>query len=228
MEKITNFNNQTAGRDKLARLLQYLSRLIWHYMQKRSYNKKSIETLKTLEYTFGNFRKLLRLGRCFDTLHSALKSLHYKETLVRLTCTFSKIAHAFYLLCDHVVWAGRTGVADIDTDRWSYNANRYWLLSIYCNLIRDAYEIFKLIQLHNQNCSSSKRSVMRKTHVTNLIISNKEVAIDTLKNACDVLIPLTALGFVKLSPGATGLLGVISSIAGIVTIVDPFSKLAPS
>lgn len=243
MDTITKLNSQTIGRDKLARLIQYLSRAIWHYMQQRNYNKKSIETLKSLEYTFGTFRKLLRLGRCIDVLYSALSTLHYAEPVVRFTSTLSRITNALYLLCDHVLWAARAGVADINTDRWGTTANRYWLFSIYCNLIRDIYEIIRIISLRNNRANNSKYglkklcdnsgyacSIYRSINMSifKIIIEHKDVALDTLKNSCDVLIPLTTLGFIKLSPGTIGVLGTISSIASIITLIDPLSKLTPS
>ncbi|XP_075216010.1 peroxisomal biogenesis factor 11ab isoform X3 [Lycorma delicatula] len=154
METIVKLNNQTLGRDKLARLIQYLSRVVWHYMEQRNANKKSVEKLKQIEYTFSTFRKILRLGRCIDVLYSSLTTINYTEPMVRLTSTLSKITNGLYLLCDHVLWAARAGLADINTAEWGTTANRYWLFSIYCNLIRDVYEIFRIISLYNNKVYS--------------------------------------------------------------------------
>ena len=39
------------------------------------------------------------------------------------------------------------------------------------------------------------------------------------------MIPLTALGYTRLSPGAIGFLGMISSLAGLLTLIDPHAQL---
>ncbi|GLH12676.1 Peroxisomal membrane protein 11B, partial [Gryllus bimaculatus] len=110
MEIVVKLNNQTAGRDKLVRLFQYASKVAWHFMQEKRLSRQTIDRLKNLEYTFSSFRKLLRLGRFLDTLYGALSTLHYPDLTIRITCTLSKITNALYLLADHILWIGRTGL----------------------------------------------------------------------------------------------------------------------
>lgn len=57
---------------------------------------------------------------------------------------------------------------------------------------------------------------------------NKGVVIDTVKNVCDFFIPFTALGYVKLTPGTVGWLGTVSSLMGLIVLVEPLAKLSPS
>lgn len=52
--------------------------------------------------------------------------------------------------------------------------------------------------------------------------------VDTLKNTCDLFIPMAALGYVRLSPGTVGMLGVVSSVAGIAALINPMYKLCPA
>lgn len=61
------------------------------------------------------------------------------------------------------------------------------------------------------------------------INAHQAVVLDTLKNACDFFIPFTALGYTKLTPRTIGLLGVVSSVAGLIAILQPTTaKLVPS
>lgn len=60
-----------------------------------------------------------------------------------------------------------------------------------------------------------------------LLYAHRDIVIDTVKNFCDVFIPLTALGYTNLTPRTIGILGVISSIAGLITILEPSTKLMP-
>lgn len=160
---------------------------------------------------------VLRLGRCLDVLYSALSSIHYPDLTLRVTLTLSKIANSLYLLADHILWFGRTGLVNVDGDRWNRVANKYWLYSITMNLARDVYEIMRIL---------NRRGRRQKT--INVVLEHREIVIDTLKNGCDFLIPLAALGYIRLNAGVIGLLGVISSLAAIVSLVDPLSRLTPT
>ncbi|CAH0401379.1 unnamed protein product [Chilo suppressalis] len=238
MDIIIKVNNQSNGRDKIARLFQYTSRLVWHQLEARNANKYSVDRIKTLEITLCSFRKILRLGRCVDIFYLALNSSVIDDPVLRVTLTTSKLAHALFLYADHIVWLTRNGFVKTDLDKWNRTANKFWLLSIIANLFRDLYEILHLLQLNKSNLlkpseliSGSLKKIDLSAsvrHVCMLVNCHKDIFIDTLKNSCDIFIPLTALGFTKLSPSAVGTLGAISSLAALITIIKPITKLVPA
>ncbi|KAL0279080.1 UNVERIFIED_CONTAM: hypothetical protein PYX00_000711 [Menopon gallinae] len=234
MEQYIKLNTQTVGKDKIARLLQYMCRLMWYQIQKRKFNPYTVDKLKSLEYTLSTFRKLLRLGKSVEVLHSALKSIHYEDVAVKLTSTMSKISTAIFLLTDNILWIGRSGLATVDTSKWSQISNKYWLYSILLNLCRDFYEITKLMDEKNIRIrlhGGIDLNIMYKHFMSlgeNLITEHKDVFWDTVKNACDVWIPLNALGYTKLTPGFIGMMGTISSIAGLISLINPKARLTPS
>lgn len=183
-------------------------------------------------------------------LYAAQRTVHHTNVTLRLTLTLGKIASALYLYADHIVWLSRTGlVKSIDAKKWNDKANKYWFVSIVMNLCRDIFELSRLFD-HALNASNgrSKQTINRWLFDTNANIStmtkqdfrkashqaceyvyeNRAVFIDTLKNACDLFIPLTALGYTKLKPRTVGLLGVISSLAAIAVLIQPVAKLQPS
>lgn len=103
------------------------------------------------------------------------------------------------------------------------------------NLVRDFYEIVQIIKAEkrqilpkgdNLNLSEVAKSCSRA--ILCIRHNRQDLMVDTIKNCCDIFIPLSALGHVKLSPGTIGLLGVVSSIAGLVALIDPACKLTPS
>uniref|UniRef100_A0A2A4JJ35 Peroxisomal membrane protein 11B n=1 Tax=Heliothis virescens TaxID=7102 RepID=A0A2A4JJ35_HELVI len=238
MDVIIKVNNQSNGRDKIARLIQYTSRLVWHQLEIRNANKYSVDRIKNLEQTFSSFRKILRLGRCIDICYTALNSMHIEDPILRVTLTISKLAHALFLYSDHIVWLTKSGFLKTDSEKWNRTANKFWLLSIIANLARDFYEIVHLMDLHKS--TFLKPSELLNTAIRNhnwngsvknmyiLMACHKDVFIDTLKNSCDIFIPLTALGFTKLSPSTVGVLGAVSSLAALVTVVKPITKLVPA
>ncbi|XP_047536115.1 peroxisomal membrane protein 11B [Vanessa atalanta] len=238
MDIIINVNNQSNGRDKLARLFQYTSRLVWHQLESRNANKYSVDRIKSLENALGSFRKVLRMGRCIDICYLALNTMNIEDPFLRISLTVSKIAHALYLYADHVVWLTKSGFLKSDTDNWNRTANRFWLLSIIANLARDFYEILHILELNrtmllkptNLLSGTMKQFDLQASvkHTYTIVSCHKDIFIDTLKNSCDIFIPLTALGFTKFSPSAVGALGAISSLAALVTMVKPITKLIPS
>lgn len=139
-------------------------------------------------------------------------------------------------------WLSRTGLfRSIDTKKWNLVANKYWLMAIIMNLVRDLYEIFRLIDLKRaarasgvtQRCHSIEMSSCRSLGKLALISYSqlhlhKNIVVDTVKNMCDVFIPLTALGYTKLSPRTVGVLGAISSVAGLLALIQPDAKLVPT
>jgi peroxin-11B len=169
---------------------------------------------------FSSF-SVLRLGRCVDALYSAIKMLEYPNLIVRVTLVTAKIANALFLLADHLIWVGRVGIFKVDLEKWNKTANKYWLITIIMNIIRDIYEIVKVIE-HKRNI------FQQQWQISAYLRDHKNVMMDTVKNACDLFIPLTALGITKCTPGTIGFLGIISSFIGLYMIIDPHYKLSPS
>ncbi|XP_014483154.1 PREDICTED: peroxisomal membrane protein 11B [Dinoponera quadriceps] len=227
MDIVIRLNNQTAGRDRLIRLLQYGCRASSYYV-KNSHCTKQVEILKSLEFTFSSFRRLLRLGRCLDSLYQAVEMTKYSELIVKITLTMAKLMNALYLLADHFIWVGRMGIMKVNLTKWNRVANRYWLVSIIMNLLRDIYEIFKIFEHEQMYSRMQSRNILKRHYIPFYLKLHKTVVLDTIKNGCDLFIPLTALGHVRFTPGTVGILGMISSLIGLYTIIDPYSKICPS
>lgn len=184
---------------------------------------------------------VLRFGRCVDVLYGSLKVIHYNDFTIRLTLTMSKVCQSLFLFVDHFMWMARAGIlGDVNIRKLSLQANKYWLLSVIMNLCRDFYEIMRLWDLHQAASRSgiSSRPLPARVrsgrdlatlalHSYSLMLDHRNVLVDTVKNICDFFIPLTALGYTNLTPRAVGLLGAISSMAGILALVAPSAKLVP-
>ncbi|XP_077279380.1 peroxisomal biogenesis factor 11ab [Temnothorax americanus] len=192
MDIVVKLNEQTAGRDKIIRLLQYGSRVYWYYAQNMRSTRYSAERLRSLEFTFSSFRKLLRFGRCLDSFYSALKMIKYPDPTVRRTLIVAKITNALYLMADHFIWIGRVGILRVDLEKWNKVANKYWLLTIIMSLMRDIYEIVKIL--------GHEKTAVKQHHILSCLKNHKEVMMDTVKNGCDLFIPLTAIGVTKCTP----------------------------
>ncbi|XP_050442460.1 peroxisomal membrane protein 11B isoform X2 [Adelges cooleyi] len=214
------------------RFLQYGSKTAWHYMEKKDINIDTIYKMKQLEQSLAAFRKLLRFGRFIDSLHTALRTVNHSDKTIRFCVTFSKIAHSLYLLCDHYLWLGKQNFIQVNATKWSQVANKYWLLSIVLNLVRDVVELNRLLKavLKKKILNTLSRKVAPRDVFTGEAIQfvrdHKDLLIDTVKNGCDLMLPLTNLGIVRLSPGIIGVAGMVSSTLSLYTLIDRRAKLS--
>lgn len=53
------------------------------------------------------------------------------------------------------------------------------------------------------------------------------VALDTVKNVCDLFIPLDKLGIYQTNAGVVGFCGLVSSLLGILSVLRPSLKIKP-
>lgn len=183
---------------------------------------------------------MLRFGKCIDTLHAAQRSVHHQHVILRLTITLGKLAQALYFYSDHIVWLSRSGLTkSIDAAKWNATANKYWFVSIMMNLCRDCYELGHLLDrnsdiigqtinrwLFDTNIHDITKQSLTHTSVQaySYMHEHQALFIDITKNACDLFIPLTALGYTKLEPRVVGCLGIVSSLAAIYVLIQPRAK----
>lgn len=186
---------------------------------------------------------VLRFGKFVDLIYASLKTIHNPDLTLRITLTLSKLSQAMFLYADHIVWIARSGVfsKNIRLAEWTTLSNRYWLLSVTMNLCRDAYEWCRIVERSQLKVDDLNRSVVNACSIRSghdllkvtlqtyaALHAHQAVFVDTLKNVCDFCIPLTALGYTRLTPRTIGVLGVVSSLAGLVALVKPAAKLVPA
>lgn len=204
-------NSSRAGHDKLVRVVQYSCRLM-------AACQTNPAATRQLEQTVRSARKFLRLGTSLDALHASLMTVRHPDIIIRLTLTLSRIASAMFLFGDHVVWLASVGLLRTQSNQWSTFSNKSWLYSIILNLLRDLYEIRRVLHCYTliaHREASLVRYVLRE---------HTNAALDSLKNVTDLLLPLAALGYIK-APKLVGLCGIVSSLAAAVQIINPRLKL---
>ena len=176
---------------------------------------------------------MLRFGKCIDTLYSIPPLLQHGDQTIKVTVIAGKLSSALFLLMDHILWLGRSDLCAVDTDTFGRLCSKYWLYSLVFALIRDVYEIFNILKVNRSRIvgeggvASWGRYVDVGAKATACVMLYRNVVVDLVKNSCDFFIPLTALGYTELSPGTVGVLGVVSSLAGLLVLLDSSVKLSP-
>lgn len=167
-------------------------------------------------------------------VQGALKSMELQDPVLQLTLTLAKLNQAAFMLADHFIWFGKTGVIKMDSKYWAQVSARFWLVTIVFNLIRNLYDIANIIRATEKRelevmSGSESKLISARGHQEQVENGNhKPIIVDTIKNSADLLLPLSSLGYIDISPGIQGILGVISSVMGILTVWYPDLKLVPS
>lgn len=76
--------------------------------------------------------------------------------------------------------------------------------------------------------TTRSKEKLKGLNILGIILSNKKnqpLLLDTVKNVADIFLPLSSLGYINLSPGIQGLLGLISSLLSLMCVWDSTLKL---
>ncbi|XP_037307144.1 peroxisomal membrane protein 11A isoform X2 [Pungitius pungitius] len=240
MDAVVRFTNQSQGRDRIFRAVQYACALSTYILRNHSERKDLVAKLRSLESNMSAGRKLLRLGNTVNSVAAAKRTLQLSDRVLSLCLTAANLNRALYFLLDNVLWARSVGlIRDINKERWSLNSSRCYFLSLVMSLTRDVYVVLQLMaqrakdkqfrqkmEAHlSESCEVAEAVVPHLDAFLFLLLeslkSHPAVALDMLKNACDLFIPLDRLGIYKSNPGVVGFCGLMSSVIGIVTLLEP-------
>lgn len=189
---------------------------------------------------------VFRLGSTVNSIEAAKRTVRLSDRVLRLCLTAANFGRAFYFLCDNVLWARNIGlIREIDKERWSLNSSRFYFLSLVMNLSRDVYVIMQLMVQRMRDKHFRQKMdqhLQENPEVADVVVpqldaflfllldslrSHPEVTVDTLKNACDLFIPLDRLGIYQTNAGVVGFCGLISSLIGILTLAQPALRIKP-
>ena len=199
---------------------------------------------------------VLRLGRSHAMLESAFKSIHMDDRFLRHVITLSHVNQVCYCLLDNALWLNSVGLIGLDAakekalTKWS---NKFWIFTSVLCLTRDINELLHVracdatveasfhsigkYRLDESSCAytslpdtEKKRITTRLIRWTRALIVNKKnhpLVLDTLKNICETMLSMSTLDYVKLSPGAQGFYGLVSSLIALQVMWNPAYRLMP-
>lgn len=246
MEFVVKLTNQSQGRDRVFRTTQYACALSAYLLRNQSNREALVAKLKSLESNMSAGRKLFRLGNTLNSIDAAKRTVQIADPVLCLSLTAANLSRALYFVCDNLLWLRNVGlVRDLDKERWSLHASRCYLFSLIMSLIRDSYVIGQLMVQRARDKEFKKKMdthLRESPEVAEAVVpqldallflllqifkSHPAVALDTLKNICDLFIPLDKLRIYQSNAGVVGFCGLISSLIGIMTLVQPNLKIKP-
>ncbi|XP_034541839.1 peroxisomal membrane protein 11A [Notolabrus celidotus] len=246
MDAVVKFTSQSQGRDRIFRATQYACALSKYLLKDNPERKDLVVRLKSLESTMSAGRKLFRLGNTINSIEAAKRTMQLTDRVLCLCLTASNMSRALYFVCDNALWARNVGlIRNMDKERWSLNASRCYFISLVTSLTRDVYVILLLMSQRARDRRFRQKMdahLNGNPEVADVVIpqldaflfllleslkSQPAVALDTLKNICDLFIPLDKLGIYQSNAGVVGFCGLISSVIGIITLAQPKLKIKP-
>ncbi|XP_077373756.1 peroxisomal membrane protein 11A [Festucalex cinctus] len=246
MDLVQNIINQSQGRDRVLRATQYACALSVYALRNNHQRKELVIKLKSLEANMSAGRKLFRLGNALNAIEAARRSARLPDRALGLCLTLAHVGRALYLTCDNALWAAAVGLLpDLRRERWSVLAWRFYLASLAAALARDLYVLArlmarrardgrfrrKMISHLNESPDVAEAVVPHLDAFVFLLLhsfkSEPAVLLDAVKNVCDLAIPLDKLGAWRCNAGAVAFCGLVSSLIGIVTMVQPKLRVKP-
>ncbi|XP_008304062.1 peroxisomal membrane protein 11A [Stegastes partitus] len=246
MDAVINFTSQSQGRDRIFRATQYACALSIYLLRNYTEKKDLVAKLKSLESNMSAGRKLFRLGNAANSIEAAKRTMQLTDRMLSLCLTAANANRALYFICDNVLWARSVGlIRNIDKERWNVNASRCYFFSLVMSLTRDVYAILRLMvqktrddrfkqkmeQHLNESPEVAEAVIPQLDAFLFLLLetlrSHPPLALDTVKNICDLFIPLDKLGIYHSNAGVVGFCGLVSSLIGIVTLARPALRLKP-
>ncbi|XP_059941414.1 peroxisomal membrane protein 11A-like isoform X2 [Mesoplodon densirostris] len=212
MDAFISFTNQTQGQDQLFRATKYTCMLLRYLLEPKADKEEVVMKLKKLESSVSTGHKCLNL--------------------------------VIYFSCDPIIFVRSAGLASgINKEKWRMWAGRHYYYSLLLSLVMDLYEIS--LQMEQVAHDRAKREKSPSQDPLGYSVASEEtewlqffllllfrslkkhlpLLLYTVKNFCDILNPLDQLGIYKSNPGIIGLGGLVSSIAGIITVLYPQMKL---
>ena len=155
-------------------------------------------------------------------LNGAKNILGIPDPVLRNILFVSRSSMAIYFFYDLLGWCVKAGVLKADAQRISQKSSQFWFFGLFCLLLRDLHELRVCQKRFGCNDGKSALSSVPRT-----LASNPNLVLDLLKNAGDLVVVLSALKKISVSQGAVGMAGVISSVIGLMQVLQPQYKLVP-
>ncbi|KAL6047422.1 hypothetical protein STEG23_011003 [Scotinomys teguina] len=243
MDAFIRFANQSQGRDRLFRATQHACMLLRYLLESKAGKEAVVMKLKSLESSVSTGRKWFRLGNVVHAIQATEQSIQVADLVPRFCLTLANLNRVIYYICDTVLWVKSVGLTSgVNREKWQVWAARHYYYFLLLSLVRDLYEIS--LQMGRVARDRAKREKSSRSppgysavggetewlqsFLLLLFRSLKRhppLLLDTVKNFCDILIPLNQLGIYKSNLGIVGLGGLVSSVAGLITVVYPQLKL---
>jgi len=205
----------TTGRDKLIRTLQYFARFYAWYLLRTNGTPKQIAQWETLKKQFSLVRKILRVGKNVEHLKAAAVASDSKtmDPILKYLTVGKQLGYAGYLSFDMGTVLDATGIKkSVHVKTLGHEAARCWAFGLIFSILAQTYTLY---QLNERESKVDKKEGEGVVEAKRIAVERDATYVQLVSDVCDLTIPTTALGWVKLDDGIVGIAGTVSSLIGV-------------
>jgi len=148
MESLSKFLATTAGKDKIAKILQYGGLFVSHHASKKDPKSELAAKAKKVQAAAGAARKVFRLGNSIADYLKIRQVVLAGNLLAPLNLlTFLRSFGLYwYWIFDHLVWISNTGIAKLDSSKYLFYSSAAWFLGLLSSIILDIVALLDTIK----------------------------------------------------------------------------------
>eukprot|EP01112_Ceratiomyxa_fruticulosa_P011512 TRINITY_DN3124_c0_g1_i1.p1 TRINITY_DN3124_c0_g1~~TRINITY_DN3124_c0_g1_i1.p1 ORF type:complete len:247 (+),score=55.28 TRINITY_DN3124_c0_g1_i1:116-856(+) len=229
MESLTKFLATTAGKDKVAKILQYGGLFVSYHASKKNPKSELAAKAKKIQAAAGAARKVFRLGNSIGDYLKIRQVILAGNVFapLNLLAFFRSFGLYWYWIFDHLVWLGNTGVAKVDSSKFSFYSSAAWFLGLISSIILDIVALLdsikkeKELRLKYYRLSPGQDTKELDTQTKANKAKKSELSLNCVKNAADLCIASTLLNIRKFSPGTVGFCGMLSAFIASYQLMPP-------
>lgn len=224
------------------RTIQYFARFYAWYLYRTNRAQSAIDPFNAIKKQFGTTRKVLRIGKFVEHLKAAALAYDNKspvDPVLRYLAVGRQLGYAGYLTLDTVTVVDVIGARKLaSVQRLQDTAYRSWLAGLLCSALAGVYTLWRLQEKEKKVNRKEGEGVVEAKKIekyaivffflflavsagnghANLAVFSSERAaarVQLVSDLCDLTIPASAIGAVKLDDGLVGIAGTVSSLIGV-------------
>ncbi|KAF2963195.1 hypothetical protein GQX73_g10376 [Xylaria multiplex] len=210
----------TVGRDKVMRLLQYFARFYSWYLLRTNATRAEIAPYEGIKKSFGQARKLLRVGKNIEHVKAAavafdsITTAKSGDPVLKYAALGRQLGYAGYLTADALTVPTALNIRKWDgAARAGREAQRFWVVGLACSVVAQLYTLHQLRQREAELDLKEGEGVVEAKKIA---LERYSSRLQLLSDLCDLTIPTSALGWTKFDDGFVGLAGTVSSLIGVI------------
>ncbi|TGJ78680.1 hypothetical protein E0Z10_g10080 [Xylaria hypoxylon] len=210
----------TTGRDKVLRLLQYFARFYSWYLLRTNATRAEIAPYEGIKKSFGQARKLLRVGKNVEHVKAAAAAFDSITTaksgdpVLKYAALGRQLGYAGYLTADMLTVPTTLNIRKWDgAKRAGREAYRFWTVGLACSVVAQLYTLHQLRQREAKLDLKEGEGVVEAKKIA---LERYSSRLQLLSDLCDLTAPTSALGWTNFDDGFVGLAGTVSSLIGII------------
>ena len=210
VQKFLRFFNANYKREKVFRLLAYLSRFLAYYAQRKGFSAETVQMFSGLKGHFAMIRKGMRFWKPLNHLDLAVKASLNKvmDPVLQYTTVWRNLFYAGFFAFDSIVWFKMLGVVSKTSfPTAGKRASQLWALGLVAGLLNG----LRGLQVNCAKLSAAEE----KDDVDQLKEKLYQTKRKLVWDALDFFIALNLIGKLHFTEGDVGLAGIITSIMGL-------------